>query len=122
MLLFFFMVATVLRDNSLMIQNVLPAADQIQKLKIRLSKLYLEKSGQEGFTDFDVEYTKFLKSETEAMQIGRALKETDKLDPLAYLIVGDSADAIYTERWQRISSSVLHMVAQAQNQPQPPQQ
>ena len=32
MLLFFFMVATVLRDNTLMIQNTLPAADQIQKL------------------------------------------------------------------------------------------
>ena len=90
-------------------------ADQIQKLKIRLSKLYLEKSGQEGFTGFDAEYTAFLKSETEAMQIGRALKETDKLDPLASLIVGGSADAIHTERWQRISSSVLQMVAQAQN-------
>ena len=32
MLLFFFMVATVLRDNTLMIQNTLPAADQIQKI------------------------------------------------------------------------------------------
>ncbi len=32
MLLFFFMVATVLRDNTLLIQNTLPAADQVQKL------------------------------------------------------------------------------------------
>ena len=32
MLLFFFMVATVLRDNTLMIQNTFPAADQIQNL------------------------------------------------------------------------------------------
>ncbi|MTE26887.1 ExbD/TolR family protein [Winogradskyella ouciana] len=33
MLLFFFMVATVMRDSSLMIENILPAADQIEKLK-----------------------------------------------------------------------------------------
>jgi biopolymer transport protein ExbD len=32
MLLFFFMVATVMRDNTLMVKNTLPAADQIQKL------------------------------------------------------------------------------------------
>ena len=33
MLLFFFMVATVMRDNSPMVENTLPAADQIEKLK-----------------------------------------------------------------------------------------
>ena len=33
MLLFFFMVATVMRDNSLKIENQLPSADQIEKLK-----------------------------------------------------------------------------------------
>ncbi|WP_370000772.1 ExbD/TolR family protein [Winogradskyella sp.] len=33
MLLFFFMVATVMRDSSLMIQNILPSADQVEKLK-----------------------------------------------------------------------------------------
>ena len=32
MLLFFFMVATVMRDSTLMVQNTLPAADQVQKL------------------------------------------------------------------------------------------
>ena len=32
MLLFFFMVATVMRDNTLMIQNNLPFADQVEKL------------------------------------------------------------------------------------------
>ena len=41
MLLFFFMVATVLRDNSLMIQNVLPAADQIQKLDKKDRVIYI---------------------------------------------------------------------------------
>ena len=33
MLLFFFMVATVMRDNTLMVDNKLPAADQVQKLR-----------------------------------------------------------------------------------------
>ena len=33
MLLFFFMVATVMRDNSTMVENTFPAADQIEKLK-----------------------------------------------------------------------------------------
>jgi len=33
MLLFFFMVATVMRDNSTMVENKLPSADQIEKLK-----------------------------------------------------------------------------------------
>ncbi|WP_299112453.1 biopolymer transporter ExbD [uncultured Winogradskyella sp.] len=33
MLLFFFMVATVMRDSTLMIENNLPSADQVEKLK-----------------------------------------------------------------------------------------
>lgn len=33
MLLFFFMVATVMRDNTLMIENKLPSADQVEKLE-----------------------------------------------------------------------------------------
>ncbi len=33
MLLFFFMVATVMRDTSLKIENKLPSADQVEKLK-----------------------------------------------------------------------------------------
>ena len=43
MLLFFFMVATVMRDSTLMVNNSLPAADQVQKLdkKDRYTLLYL---------------------------------------------------------------------------------
>ena len=46
MLLFFFMVATVMRDSTLMVQNTLPAADQIQKLdkKDRVCLLYTSPS------------------------------------------------------------------------------
>ena len=41
MLLFFFMVATVMRDNTLMVQNTLPAADQDQKLYKKDRVIYI---------------------------------------------------------------------------------
>ena len=41
MLLFFFMVATVMRDNTLMVQNTLPAADQVQKLDKKDRVIYI---------------------------------------------------------------------------------
>jgi biopolymer transport protein ExbD len=45
MLLFFFMVATVMRENTLKIENKLPAADQIEKLdkKNPISYIYVGK-------------------------------------------------------------------------------
>lgn len=45
MLLFFFMVATVMRDNELMIENALPKADQVTKLekKDRVMFIYIGK-------------------------------------------------------------------------------
>jgi len=41
MLLFFFMVATVMRENTLMIQNKLPYADQIEKLDKKNLIMYI---------------------------------------------------------------------------------
>ena len=41
MLLFFFMVATVMRDSTLMVKNILPAADQIQKLDKKARVMYI---------------------------------------------------------------------------------
>ena len=41
MLLFFFMVATVMRDSTLMVSNSLPAADQIQKLDKKDRVMYI---------------------------------------------------------------------------------
>ena len=41
MLLFFFMVATVLRDSTLMVENKLPAADQVQKLEKKDRIIYI---------------------------------------------------------------------------------
>ncbi len=45
MLLFFFMVATVMRDQELIVQNVLPKADQVTKLekKERVMFIYIGK-------------------------------------------------------------------------------
>ena len=41
MLLFFFMVATVMRDNTLMVTNTLPGADQVQKLDKKDRVMYI---------------------------------------------------------------------------------
>jgi len=57
MLLFFFMVVTVLRDNDLLVKNTLPKADQVEKLKKdrsvyifagKPSARYQDKYGKEG--------------------------------------------------------------------------
>lgn len=41
MLLFFFMVATVMRENTLLIENKLPVADQVEKLENRSLVMYI---------------------------------------------------------------------------------
>ena len=41
MLLFFFMVATVMRDNTLLVSNTLTAADQVQKLDKKDRVMYI---------------------------------------------------------------------------------
>ena len=41
MLLFFFMVATVMRDNSLMIENSLPKASEVEKLEKKNLVMYI---------------------------------------------------------------------------------
>ena len=41
MLLFFFMVATVMRDNTLKIENKLPSADQVEKLEKKELVMYI---------------------------------------------------------------------------------
>ena len=48
MLLFFFMVATVMREDNLMIQNTLPVADQVEKLdkKNPISYIYMGKPSE----------------------------------------------------------------------------
>lgn len=66
MLLFFFMVVTVLRDNDLLVKNILPKADQVEKLKKdrsiyiyagKPSTRYQEKYGTEGKIQIGDKYT-----------------------------------------------------------------
>ena len=51
MLLFFFMVATVMRDSTLMVVNKLPAADQIQKLDKKDRVMYIYASARIQLND-----------------------------------------------------------------------
>src|SRR5690606_196806 len=66
MLLFFFMVVTVLRDDNLLVQNKLPKADQVEKLKKdrsvyiyagKPSARYQEKYGSEPKIQIGDKYT-----------------------------------------------------------------
>ncbi|MBT8262141.1 MAG: biopolymer transporter ExbD [Bacteroidia bacterium] len=77
MLLFFFMVVTVLRDTNLLVQNQLPKADQVEKLKKdravyiyagKPSSRYQEVFGTEGRIQIGDKYTSI-------ENIGLALEE-----------------------------------------------
>lgn len=66
MLLFFFMVVTVLRDDNLLVQNKLPKADQVEKLKKdrsvyiyagKPSSRYQDKYGSEAKIQIGDKYT-----------------------------------------------------------------
>ena len=84
MLLFFFMVATVMRETNLLVQQNLPKADQVEKLKKdrsvfifagKPSDQYVEKYGEEGRIQIGDKYT-------ELSNIGLALTEArGKLNP-----------------------------------------
>lgn len=70
MLLFFFMVATVLRKNDLKVLNQLPPADQIEKLdKARTVFIYIGKPG-EGYTG---------KSKVDIVQIGDRIVDVSEV-------------------------------------------
>ncbi len=77
MLLFFFMVVTVLRDTDLLVKNELPKADQVEKLKKdravfiyagKPSSRYQDKFGTEGRVQIGDKYT-------DISNIGLALEE-----------------------------------------------
>jgi len=77
MLLFFFMVATVMRETNLLVEQNLPKADQVEKLKKdrsvfifagKPSDQYKEKYGKEGRVQIGDKYT-------DISNIGMALSE-----------------------------------------------
>ena len=72
MLLFFFMVATVLRKNDLKVLNQLPPADQVEKLdKTRTVFIFAGKPG-EGYKNF---------GEEPKIQIGDKFVNVDEVQP-----------------------------------------
>lgn len=70
MLLFFFMVATVMRDSSLMIENRLPSADQVEKLKKDRTMFIYAGKPSESFKKF---------GEEPRIQINDAFKRVDEV-------------------------------------------
>lgn len=87
MLLFFFMVATVMRDSSLMIENRLPSADQVEKLKKdRTAFIYAGKPsaqfkqlGTEPVIQFNDKIIKVEEVQSSVLEAQRAL--TEELQP-----------------------------------------
>lgn len=72
MLLFFFMVATVMRDSSLMIENQLPSADQVEKLKKDRTTFIYAGKPSESFKKFGTEAR---------IQINDAFVSVDDIQP-----------------------------------------
>lgn len=85
MLLFFFMVATVMRDNSLKVQNTLPNADQVEKLeKDRTTFIYFGKPSDQ--------YKKF---GTEArIQINDDFAAVEDIQPAIYQAINDMREEL----------------------------
>ncbi|WP_426432191.1 ExbD/TolR family protein [Winogradskyella sp. HB-48] len=96
MLLFFFMVATVMRDSSLMIENRLPGADQVEKLqKDRTAFIYAGKPssqfkqlGTEPVIQFNDKIIKV--EEVQASVIAAQQELTEELQPK--FVVGFKVD------------------------------
>jgi len=85
MLLFFFMVATVMRDNSLKIQNLLPSANQVEKLeKDRTMFIYAGKPSEQ--------YKQF---GTEArIQINDAFASLPDVQPAVYEFIAGTREEL----------------------------
>ena len=85
MLLFFFMVATVMRDSSTMVENQLPSANQIEKLKKdRTMFIYAGKPNET-----------YKKLGTEGrIQINDSFVELDAIQPAVYEYIGTLDEAL----------------------------
>jgi biopolymer transport protein ExbD len=88
MLLFFFMVATVMRDSSLMIENRLPNADQVEKLqKDRTIFLYAGKPSPQ-FKQF---------GEEPRIQYNDAFINVEDLQAAIYQGIGDMNEELQSK-------------------------
>ncbi|MFD1062865.1 ExbD/TolR family protein [Winogradskyella litorisediminis] len=75
MLLFFFMVATVMRDSSTMVENTLPVADQIEKLKKDRTMFIYAGKPSEQFKNLGTEAR---------IQINDAFVDIDAIQPAVF--------------------------------------
>jgi len=91
MLLFFFMVATVMRDSTLMVKNTLPAADQVEKLENRSLVMYVyagkpadgyKKYGSEARVQLNDKFVTNLKEVQTFVQQVRANTPEDQIGKL----------------------------------------
>ncbi|MDR9456725.1 MAG: biopolymer transporter ExbD [Salegentibacter sp.] len=98
MLLFFFMVVTVMRQNTLMVQNKLPYADQVEKLdkKDLVMYIYAGKPSpryQERFgTEARIQLNDKFASVSEVQQFIFAERETKREELIPYLTTALKVD------------------------------
>lgn len=98
MLLFFFMVATVMRDSTLMVDNVLPSADQVEKLENRSLTMYVYagKPGQ-GYKKYGAEARvqlndKFVTNLTEVQNFVQQVRAETPEDQIGKLMTALKVD------------------------------
>ncbi len=91
MLLFFFMVATVMRDSTLMVENTLPTANQVEKLENRSLVMYVyagkpgqgyKKYGSESRVQLNDKFVTNLKEVQTFVQQVRANTPEDQIGKL----------------------------------------
>ncbi len=91
MLLFFFMVATVMRDSTLMVNNKLPSADQVEKLENRSLVMYIyagkpgqgyEKYGKESRVQLNDKFVTNIKEVQNFVQEVRSNTPEDQIGKL----------------------------------------
>lgn len=98
MLLFFFMVATVMRQNTLMVQNQLPFADQVEKLdkKDLVMYIYAGKPSQRyqrtAGTEARIQLNDKFASVNEVQQFIYSERETKREELIPYLTTALKVD------------------------------
>lgn len=98
MLLFFFMVATVMRQNTLMVQNQLPFADQVEKLDKKDLVMYIyagkpsERYRQSAGTEARIQLNDKFADVSEVQQFIYAERESKREELIPYLTTALKVD------------------------------
>lgn len=98
MLLFFFMVATTMRDTTLMVQNQLPFADQVEKLEKKDLVMYIyagkpsERYQRTAGTEARIQLNDKFASVSEVQQFIYSERETKREELIPYLTTALKVD------------------------------